>query len=64
MLAASALCYIFGYFPIVPANHFRYTYWPAVAVTVGLVLVLAMWRSARRSHSVAHRIQRVRNLAD
>lgn len=45
MLATSALCYIFGYFPIVPANHFRYTYWPALAVTVAVVFVLAMWRS-------------------
>ncbi|MGO2037803.1 MAG: hypothetical protein ACTH2U_15115 [Brevibacterium sp.] len=47
MLATSALCYIFGYFPIVPANHFRYTFWPALAVTVATVLVLAMWRSGR-----------------
>ncbi|WP_413333857.1 hypothetical protein ACH82I_15370 [Brevibacterium sp. GP-SGM9] len=47
MLATSALCYIFGYFPIVPANHFRYTFWPALAVTVATVLVVAMWRSGR-----------------
>ena len=51
MLATSALCYIFGYFPIVPANHFRYTFWPALAVTVATVLVLAMWRSGRRHRS-------------
>ncbi|TGD10743.1 hypothetical protein [Brevibacterium sp. S111] len=43
-LAFSALCYIFGYFPIVPANHFRYTFWPALAVSVAVVLALAMWR--------------------
>jgi hypothetical protein len=43
-LATSALCYIFGYFPIVPANHFRYTFWPALAVTAAVVLALAMWR--------------------
>ncbi|MCT1550449.1 hypothetical protein [Brevibacterium casei] len=48
MLAASALCYTFGYFPIVPANHFRYTYWPALAVTVGIVLVLGAWSVRRR----------------
>lgn len=59
MLAASALSYIFGYFPIVPANHFRYTFWPALAVTVGIVLALAMWRvrkvsaSPRRRHSAS-----------
>lgn len=48
MLAASALCYVVGYFPIVPANHFRYTYWPALAVTVGLVLACGMWSVRRR----------------
>jgi len=51
VLAGSALCYIFGYFPIVPANHFRYTFWPALAVTFAFVLWLAQ-----------HRIQRVRNI--
>lgn len=48
MLATSALCYVAGYFPIVPANHFRYTFWPALAVTVGLVLTLGMWSARRR----------------
>ncbi|UVI35221.1 hypothetical protein [Brevibacterium spongiae] len=43
-LAASALCYVFGYFPIVPANHFRYTFWPALALTAAGVLAVAMWR--------------------
>lgn len=43
-LAASALCYIFGYFPIVPANHFRYTFWPALALTAAVVLAIAIWR--------------------
>ncbi|SDS26033.1 hypothetical protein SAMN04489752_1324 [Brevibacterium siliguriense] len=43
-LAASALCYIFGYFPIVPANHFRYTFWPALGLTMAVVLAIAMWR--------------------
>lgn len=43
-LAASALCYIVGYFPIVPANHFRYTFWPALGLTAAVVLGLAMWR--------------------
>lgn len=45
MLATSALCYVFGYFPIVPANHFRYTLWPALAVTVAVIFVLAGRRS-------------------
>lgn len=43
-LAASALCYVFGYFPIVPTNHFRYTFWPALALTMAVVLAIAMWR--------------------
>ncbi|WP_209323572.1 hypothetical protein [Brevibacterium renqingii] len=43
-LATSALCYVIGYFPIVPANHFRYTFWPALAVSAAMVLALAMWR--------------------
>ncbi|MCU4299138.1 hypothetical protein D3I60_19015 [Brevibacterium permense] len=43
-LAASALCYVFGYFPIVPANHFRYTFWPALALTTAVVLAIATWR--------------------
>lgn len=47
MLATSALCYIFGYLPIVPANHFRYTFWPALAVTVALIFMLAEWRRRR-----------------
>ena len=43
-LAASALCYVLGYFPIVPANHFRYTFWPALGLTMAVVLAIAMWR--------------------
>ena len=47
MLATSALFYVIGYFPIVPSNHFRYTFWPALAVTVALLFVLAMWQTKR-----------------
>ncbi|MGC2940568.1 MULTISPECIES: hypothetical protein [unclassified Brevibacterium] len=50
VLTTSALCYIAGYFPIVPANHFRYTFWPAVAVTVACVLALSMWRRRGVAH--------------
>ncbi|WP_240372712.1 glucosyltransferase domain-containing protein [Brevibacterium zhoupengii] len=49
MLSTSALFYVFGYFPIVPSNHFRYTFWPALAVTTALLFVLAMWRSRKDS---------------
>ena len=47
MLATSALFYVFGYFPIVPSNHFRYTFWPALAVTTASLFALAMWRTRR-----------------
>ncbi|RBP68239.1 hypothetical protein DFO66_101468 [Brevibacterium sanguinis] len=52
MLAASALVYILGYFPIAPANHFRYTFWPALAVTIALVL----WSAARSRAAGATRV--------
>ena len=47
-LAASALCYVFGYFPIVPEHHFRYTFWPALGLTMAVVLAIAMWRRPDR----------------
>ena len=50
-LAASALCYVFGYFPIVPEHHFRYTFWPALALTTAVVLAIAMWRRPDRPRS-------------
>ena len=39
-LGLSALMYILAYWPFTPANDFRYLYWSAFAVTVGLVLSL------------------------
>lgn len=47
-LAWSALGYVAGYLPVVPANHFRYTFWPALALTLAVGLLLA-----GRSHSRA-----------
>lgn len=41
VLAGSALCYIGAYFFIAPANHFRYTYWAALAVTSAWMLIAA-----------------------
>ena len=40
VLAASGLTYILGYIPIAPANHFRYTYWPALAITCAVLLLI------------------------
>ncbi len=48
VLASSAVVYILAYFPVVPANHFRYTYWPALAVTVAWGLLIASRLATRR----------------
>ena len=51
MLTSSALLYILAYFPVIPANHFRYTYWPALAISVACVVVAAgavkAWKDRR-----------------
>lgn len=40
MLTSSAAVYIVAYFPVIPSNHFRYTYWSALAVSFAAVLVV------------------------
>ncbi|MCT1830486.1 hypothetical protein [Brevibacterium luteolum] len=52
-LAASALMYILAYFPTVPEFHFRYTYWPAVAITAAGLMLLAGQAAARRARGAA-----------
>lgn len=56
MLTGSAFLYVFAYFPVIPANHFRYTYWPALAISVACVAVVAgavkAWKD-RRERAVA-----------
>ena len=51
MLTGSAFLYVFAYFPVIPANHFRYTYWPALAISVACVAVVAgavkAWKDRR-----------------
>jgi hypothetical protein len=47
-LGASSLLYILGYFPTAPATDYRYVYWPAVAGTLGL-LVMALDRFGPRA---------------
>ena len=39
-LGLSSALYIVGYLPVVPATDFRYVYWPSVAGTMGLLLLL------------------------
>ena len=46
-LGLSSLLYIVGYFPTAPATDFRYVYWPAVAGSLGL-LVMALDRFGPR----------------
>ena len=36
-LTASAFLYTAAYFPVIPEAHFRYTHWPAVAVSIALI---------------------------
>ncbi|MFI5806982.1 hypothetical protein [Streptomyces sp. NPDC051561] len=40
LLGVSAVLYILGYLPIMPATDFRYVYWSAIAATLGAVLWL------------------------
>ncbi|PAK94919.1 hypothetical protein B8X04_11770 [Brevibacterium casei] len=51
-LSLSSFIYILGYFPIVPANHFRYLYWPAMAMTMCAIMVAAAaamaWNARKR----------------
>lgn len=49
-LMVSSALYIVGYFPIVPANSYRYIYWPAIAGTIVVFLLAAAWAKARQSH--------------
>ncbi|WP_257003992.1 hypothetical protein [Streptomyces sp. SA15] len=39
-LGVSAAAYVLGYLPIMPATNYRYVYWPAIACTLGLLLLL------------------------
>lgn len=56
LLASSAAVYMVGYFPIIPATHFRYTYWPAMAVTLAVVLFAAgRWKARRRDTPASRR---------
>lgn len=52
-LSASALMYMFAYFPTVPEFHFRYTYWPAIAITAAGLVMLAGQLAARRARREA-----------
>ncbi|MDQ1018562.1 hypothetical protein [Streptomyces afghaniensis] len=38
-LGISSAAYILGYLPIMPATDFRYLYWPAIACSLGLLLL-------------------------
>ncbi|MFE5191658.1 hypothetical protein [Streptomyces sp. NPDC056628] len=38
-LGISSAAYVLGYLPIAPATDFRYVYWPAIACSLGLLLL-------------------------
>jgi hypothetical protein len=38
-LGISSAAYILGYLPIMPATNYRYIYWPAIACSLGLLLL-------------------------
>lgn len=43
-IAASGVFYLLGYFPMIPSDHFRYTYWASLTGTLApLLLFLALW---------------------
>ncbi|MCT1874391.1 hypothetical protein [Brevibacterium luteolum] len=57
-LASSALLYMLAYFPTIPEFHFRYTYWPAVALSTAVVLAAAGQFVAWRAQRSRRRIRR------
>lgn len=44
-IGISSVVYIVGYLPVLPVNIYRYVYWPAIAGSLGLVL---LWAGRRR----------------
>ncbi|MFI7387240.1 GtrA family protein [Streptomyces sp. NPDC049813] len=55
LLGASGALYILAYLPTAPESNYRYVYWPAIAGTLALLLVLAAFvlrRRAARSEAV------------
>ncbi|MEU3887942.1 hypothetical protein [Streptomyces sp. NPDC029041] len=39
-LGVSSAAYVLGYLPIMPATDYRYVYWPAIACSLGVLLLL------------------------
>lgn len=54
-LSTSALCYLVGFFPIIPESQYRYHYWAAAACTLALVLVAIdlTWQIRHRRFALA-----------
>lgn len=56
-LAGSALMYMLAYFPTVPEFHFRYTYWPAIAITAaGLMMLTGQLAALRERRSAGDEV--------
>jgi hypothetical protein len=43
-LGMSSVLYILSFFPTAPATDYRYVYWPAIAGSLGLLVMLMDWR--------------------
>ena len=43
-LGVSSLLYVMSYFPTAPATDYRYVYWPAIAGSLGLLVMALDWR--------------------
>lgn len=54
-LSLSSFLYIVGYFPIVPANSFRYIYWPALAMSMCIIMVAAAGHLAGKTRRAQSR---------
>ncbi|WP_371619459.1 hypothetical protein [Streptomyces sp. NBC_00454] len=49
LLGASSVLYVLAYLPTAPQSNFRYVYWPALAGTVAVLLLLAEYVARRRA---------------
>ncbi len=56
-LGISSAAYVLGYLFIVPATNYRYVYWPALACTLGLVL---LWPARNDTAAAGPGAERVR----
>ncbi|MEU4064363.1 GtrA family protein [Streptomyces wedmorensis] len=49
LLGASSILYVLAYLPIAPESNYRYVYWPAIAGTVAVLLIVSAHVVRRRT---------------